>query len=166
MNNLKSKLKKQGGFTLIEMLIVVAIIAILIAIAIPLVNSALEKAREATDAANERAAIGLASIAYMSNEKGGTEATKTGIDSSAGGTAYYLVEKGTTSSNSSTGGQLLAKKATGTSAPTYIAYGRGTLAGDIASDNASKVIKITVTPGTADADPKYKIEWVDLASVT
>ena len=36
MNNLKAKLKKQGGFTLIEMLIVVAIIAILIAVSIPL----------------------------------------------------------------------------------------------------------------------------------
>lgn len=50
-----SKLKKQHGFTLIEMLIVVAIIAILIAVSIPMVGNALENARESTDAANERA---------------------------------------------------------------------------------------------------------------
>lgn len=51
---MRKKMKKQGGFTLVEMLIVVAIIAILIAVSIPLVSSALEEARKATDAANER----------------------------------------------------------------------------------------------------------------
>ena len=44
------------GFTLMEMLIVVAIIAVLIAIAIPVFGAQLEKAREATDAANIRGA--------------------------------------------------------------------------------------------------------------
>ena len=38
------------------MLIVVAIIAILVAVSIPIVGNSLERAREATDAANERAA--------------------------------------------------------------------------------------------------------------
>ena len=41
------KIKNTKGFTLMEMLIVVAIIAILIAIAIPTFTAQLEKAREA-----------------------------------------------------------------------------------------------------------------------
>ena len=50
------KLKNSKGFTLMEMLIVVAIIAVLVAIAIPTFSNQLEKAREATDMANIRAA--------------------------------------------------------------------------------------------------------------
>lgn len=68
MKNLKNKLNKKGGFTLIEMLIVVAIIAILVAVSIPLINGALERTRVATDAANERAAKAEAVIAYLSDE--------------------------------------------------------------------------------------------------
>lgn len=45
-----------GGFTLAELLIVVAIIAVLTAIAIPVFTSQLEKSREATDFANVRSA--------------------------------------------------------------------------------------------------------------
>ena len=54
------KIKNTKGFTLMEMLIVVAIIAILIAIAIPTFNSSLNKAKVATDEANIRS--GYASV--------------------------------------------------------------------------------------------------------
>lgn len=49
-------LKKNNnrGFTLAELLIVVAIIAVLVAIAIPVFTSQLEKSKESTDAANIR----------------------------------------------------------------------------------------------------------------
>lgn len=54
----KEALQERGvkGFTLMEMLIVIAIIAVLVAIAIPVLGSQLENAREATDAANIRSA--------------------------------------------------------------------------------------------------------------
>ena len=63
------------GFTLAELLIVVAIIAVLVAIAIPVFTSQLEKAREATDAANLRAAYAEIMAEAITNE--GTTTPKT-----------------------------------------------------------------------------------------
>lgn len=48
--------KNNKGFTLAELLIVVAIIAVLVAISIPIFTAQLEKSRESTDAANIRSA--------------------------------------------------------------------------------------------------------------
>lgn len=74
MKNLKAKLRKKGGFTLVEMLIVVAIIAILIAVSIPMVGNALESARESTDASNERAFKAALMIEYLNGNLKNNEA--------------------------------------------------------------------------------------------
>ena len=71
----KRKLSGSGGFTLVEMLIVVAIIAILIAVSIPLVGNALDRARHATDAANERAARAAMTIYYLTTNTPGSSPT-------------------------------------------------------------------------------------------
>ncbi len=61
------KKNNKKGFTLAELLIVVAIIAVLVAIAIPIFRGQLEKAREATDEANARSAYGEAVAAYLAD---------------------------------------------------------------------------------------------------
>ena len=66
--------QNKNGFTLMEMLIVVAIIAVLIAVAIPVFASQLEKAREATDLANVRSAYAKVSTEAL---LGNSEATVT-----------------------------------------------------------------------------------------
>lgn len=65
---LNAKLSKNGGFTLVEMLIVVAIIAVLVAVSIPMVSTSLDKAKKATDDANMRAAKAAATVEYYNND--------------------------------------------------------------------------------------------------
>lgn len=63
------KLNKKG-FTLAELLVVVAIIAVLVAISIPIFSSNLAKAQEATDEANIRAAKAAATVEYLDGKDG------------------------------------------------------------------------------------------------
>lgn len=62
------KKRNNKGFTLAELLIVVAIIAVLVAIAIPIFTSQLEKSREATDNANVRSAYAEVVTEYLADD--------------------------------------------------------------------------------------------------
>ena len=81
------KMKNKKGFTLMEMLIVVAIIAILIVIAIPTFNSAMARARAATDVANIRSGYAAAQV----------EAMTSGLKNT---TTYYLKSDGSVTTTS------------------------------------------------------------------
>ena len=61
------KKNNKKGFTLAELLIVVAIIAVLTAIAIPVFTAQLEKSRESTDIANVRSAYATLMTEYLVN---------------------------------------------------------------------------------------------------
>lgn len=84
---MKKMMKNRKGFTLMEMLIVVAIIAILVIIAIPTFNSALAKARAATDVANIRSGYAAALVEAMTN----------GVDKTDTNNTYYLLKDGSVS---------------------------------------------------------------------
>ena len=64
------KKNNKKGFTLAELLIVVAIIAVLVAIAIPIFNSQLEKSRDSVSIANLRTAYAEAAAEYLTWDGG------------------------------------------------------------------------------------------------
>lgn len=65
---MKKKWLKSNGFTLAELLIVVAIIAVLVAISIPIFTTQLEKAREATDLSDVRSAYAEVMMAAITDD--------------------------------------------------------------------------------------------------
>lgn len=83
-----NKLNKKG-FTLIEMLVVIAIIAILVAIIVPTVANSTMKAKGAADAANVRSMAATAAIEIMNGS--GTAASGTTMPSKVFGTDISII---------------------------------------------------------------------------
>lgn len=89
------KIKNSKGFTLMEMLIVVAIIAVLVAIMIPTFSGSLVKAKETADVANIRARYAECQV-EMLTENADAPADKTnfsnGVTLNYGDKLEYSVE--------------------------------------------------------------------------
>lgn len=142
MEKLRAKLKENSGFTLVEMLIVVAIIAILIMVSIPVVTGALEKARDATDQANERAAKAEATMIFM------------GIVDHPDSTKNYVAGEET--------GEMFYNAHTGKmeSSDSIEPYGQCTKKGECytgtagTTEHPKSIIKVSV-----DEDANVTIEW-------
>lgn len=141
---LSKKLKKTGGFTLIEMLIVVAIIAILVAVSIPMVNSSLDKARTATDEANVRAAKAAALAAYMLDENS-SAFTTTGSGASEKAACYYDAVNGDVQADT-------------TDIEPYNQIEEPATSGTIPTGEGC--VKVTITTATGET----ATEWVDIVT--
>ena len=81
------KMNNKRGFTLAELLIVVAIIAVLVAIAIPIFNTQLEKSRDAVDEANIRAAYAELTAALIPDDGTGDSLADLGLNTNTKWTA-------------------------------------------------------------------------------
>ena len=96
MKNLLKKFREnKKGFTLAELLVVVAIVGILVAISIPVFTAQLTKARQATNQANLRAAKAAAVAQYLTDGKDETE------------TYVYNISEGTATKGNITGGNTV-----------------------------------------------------------
>lgn len=89
----KKAKENKKGFTLAELLIVVAIIAVLVAISIPIFTSQLEKSRDSVSVANIRAAYAEASVAVLTDDTTGTSGnvTVTKTEATSGSTYSAVV---------------------------------------------------------------------------
>ena len=67
----KRTVQASNGFTLMEMLVVIAIVAVLVGVAIPILGGQIENAQRATDESNARSALAAAEADYMANGKSG-----------------------------------------------------------------------------------------------
>lgn len=87
---LQKKLKNKKGFTLAELLIVIAIIGILVAIAIPTFSAALKRAEEAVEVANARSTYAEGMVEYLTHGR-------TTFDVTYGDKSYTFTYTGGTS---------------------------------------------------------------------
>ena len=118
------KLKNKKGFTLAELLIVVAIIGVLVAISIPIFTSQLEKARESVDVSNLRAAYAVGQAEAL------TSSPSTAV------TKYYNPSTGTLAETKTTCGKGTATTTTAVwDLPSVCTYNTG-------DNNTTKGIKI------------------------
>ena len=87
MSKFRRRLNKEEGFTLVELLIVIAILGILIALAVPRMSGISDSARDRAIEANKRTLVSAATMWYAQNP-----GRSTNWDSTGGGWKDFLQE--------------------------------------------------------------------------
>ena len=83
-------MKRQKGFTLVELLIVVGIIGILVSISIPIFTAQMHKAKVAADWANLRAYYAEIQADYMSTQQRNPKVKRWGIETNDMSSVTFL----------------------------------------------------------------------------
>lgn len=130
--------EQRRGFTLAELLIVVAIIGILVAVSVPIFSAQTTKAKASTDMANVRSAKAAASAEYMSDPDSYTLPA----------VFYYDADSGTVTTDEAVSSH-------------YKGYGKSTVKVDNANgipnnDGTANIVSITV-----NKDGTYLAKWTD-----
>ena len=107
----KKAKENKKGFTLAELLIVVAIIAVLVAISIPIFTKQLERSRDAVTVSNIRAAYAMSQTAYLTQQDDDGNGVKytPGENGTATVVVTEVVAKGTLTGWSGTTDDLVVK---------------------------------------------------------
>ena len=138
--------KNNKGFTLMEMLIVVAIIAVLVAIAIPTFTSSLNKARVATDEANIRSGYASTMLEILTSNEDVPTGTKFQLNSDGS------VTKGETAGTYTTKGDATKIGTTidvaGQNVAAWDAKATVTYTYTVGTDGKQDSVAISTTPGT------------------
>jgi prepilin-type N-terminal cleavage/methylation domain len=145
IKNLKSKLKNKKGFTLVEMIVVIAIIAILIALLAPNVARMIENAQRTADAAKAKTIMSTAQ-AYATEAITSNNAINGGGALTATTSGHYIIHlNGAAASVDAIADQLekfYYNNTTGV--PEYIsATGNGFLPGNTLSTSASAYLIVS-----------------------
>ena len=148
------KLNKKG-FTLAELLIVIAIIAILIAIAIPVFAGQLDNARIQTDHANMRSAYAMAQVANLEGViYTGTDGATPTTPTATGDTFYFQADGSVTQG---TGSHNYELKATVANGDAKCASSAVCTSGQ--SHTAGHKIVIVYTPASTGAGAATPAKW-------
>ena len=126
---LQKVLKDKKGFTLAELLIVVAIIAILVAISVPIFTGQLTKSKESTDDANIRSAKAAAVAEYLNKEETSSK------------TYYYDADEGKVVTDTSVANSIKA----------YSSEKTGNIVKVVVTDGSAKASWVKANNVTTDA---------------
>lgn len=132
-------MRNRKGFTLAELMVVVAIIGVLVAVSVPIFNSQLEKSREATDLANVRSAYAQVMTEAVTNDTPDSISVKLKQKKNDWQTKLPITLGGVTYNGTATANWIGTPKANGSCVVSYdkvkgIVYNwNGTYAGDIST---------------------------------